>query len=148
MMTSVKTLRREPIPDDMKELAEKYRAKLIEHVADQDDELMEKYFNGEEFTVEEIKRTIRKSTIENKMVPITCGTSYRNKGVQPLLDAIVDYMPAPTDVPAIKGCKTPIQTKRKTDILRIRSRSRALAFKIATDPYVGSSASSEFIRVL
>ena len=123
-------------PDDMKELAEKYRAKLIEHVADQDDELMEKYFNGEEFTVEEIKRTIRKSTIENKMVPITCGTSYRNTGVQPLLDAIVDYMPAPTDVPAIKGVNP--DTDEEED--RHSSDSEpfsALAFKIATDPYVG-----------
>ena len=131
-----KDVRREPIPVDMKELAEKYRAKLIEHVADQDDELMEKYFNGEEFTVEEIKRTIRKSTIENKMVPITCGTSYRNKGVQPLLDAIVDYMPAPTDVPAIKGVNP--DTDEEED--RHSSDSEpfsALAFKIATDPYVG-----------
>ena len=131
-----KDVRREPIPDDMKELAEKYRAKLIEQVADQDDELMEKYFNGEEFTVEEIKRTIRKSTIENKMVPITCGTSYRNKGVQPLLDAIVDYMPAPTDVPAIKGVNP--DTDEEED--RHSSDSEpfsALAFKIATDPYVG-----------
>ena len=131
-----KDVRREPIPDDMKELAEKYRAKLIEHVADQDDELMEKYFNGEEFTVEEIKRTIRKSTIETKMVPITCGTSYRNKGVQPLLDAIVDYMPAPTDVPAIKGVNP--DTDEEED--RHSSDSEpfsALAFKIATDPYVG-----------
>ena len=131
-----KDVRREPIPDDMKKLAEKYRAKLIEHVADQDDELMEKYFNGEEFTVEEIKRTIRKSTIENKMVPITCGTSYRNKGVQPLLDAIVDYMPAPTDVPAIKGVNP--DTDEEED--RHSSDSEpfsALAFKIATDPYVG-----------
>ena len=131
-----KDVRREPIPDDMKELAEKYRAKLIEHVADQDDELMEKYFNGEEFTVEEIKRTVRKSTIENKMVPITCGTSYRNKGVQPLLDAIVDYMPAPTDVPAIKG----VNPDTDEEVDRHSSDSEpfsALAFKIATDPYVG-----------
>ena len=138
-----KDVRREPIPDDMKELAEKYRAKLIEHVADQDDELMEKYFNGEEFTVEEIKRTIRKSTIENKMVPITCGTSYRNKGVQPLLDAIVDYMPAPTDVPAIKGVNP--DTDEEED--RHSSDSEpfsALAFKIATDPYVGKPC---FFRV-
>ena len=138
-----KDVRREPIPDDMKELAEKYRAKLIEHVADQDDELMEKYFNGEEFTVEEIKRTIRKSTIENKMVPITCGTSYRNKGVQPLLDAIVDYMPAPTDVPAIKGVNP--DTDEEED--RHSSDSEpfsALAFKIATDPYVGKRC---FFRV-
>ena len=131
-----KDVRREPIPDDMKELAEKYRTQLIEHVAEQDDELMEKYFNGEELTVEEIKRTIRKSTIANSMVPITCGTSYRNKGVQPLLDAIVDYMPAPTDVEAIKGVNP------DTDEEEDRHSSddepfSALAFKIATDPYVG-----------
>ena len=131
-----KDVRREPIPDDMKELAEKYRTQLIEHVAEQDDELMEKYFNGEELTVEEIKRTIRKSTIANSMVPITCGTSYRNKGVQPLLDAIVDYMPAPTDVEAIKGVNP------ETDEEEDRHSSddepfSALAFKIATDPYVG-----------
>lgn len=131
-----KDVRREPIPEDMKELAEKYRAQLIEHVADQDDALMEKYFNGEEITVEEIKRTIRKSTIENTMVPVACGTSYRNKGVQPLLDAIVDYMPAPTDVESIKGVNP------DTDEEECRHSSddepfSALAFKIATDPFVG-----------
>ena len=91
------------IPDDMAELAQKYHDELIEHVAEQDEELMDKYFNGEELTEEEIKRTIRKSTIANTMVPVCCGTSYKNKGVQKLLDAIVAYMPAPTDVPAIKG---------------------------------------------
>ena len=131
-----KDVRREPIPDDMKELAEKYRAELIEHVAEQDDELMEKYFSGEELTVEEIKRTIRKSTIAGTMVPITCGTSYRNKGVQPLLDAIVDFMPAPTDIEAIKGVNP------DTDEPEVRHSSdtepfAALAFKIATDPFVG-----------
>ena len=87
----------------MKELAEKYRAELIEHVAEQDDELMEKYLGGEELTIDEIKGTIRKATIANTMVPVTCGTSYRNKGVQKLLDAIVDYMPAPTDVSGDQG---------------------------------------------
>ena len=131
-----KDIRREPIPDDMKELAEKYRTKLIEHVAEQDEALMEKYFNGEEITVDEIKKTIRKSTIANEMVPITCGTSYRNKGVQPLLDAIVDYMPAPTDVESIKGVNP------DTDEEEYRHSSdtepfAALAFKIATDPFVG-----------
>ena len=131
-----KDVRREPIPDDMKELAEKYRAELIEHVAEQDDELMEKYFSGEELTVEEIKRTIRKSTIAGTMVPITCGTSYRNKGVQPLLDAIVDFMPAPTDIEAIKGVNP------DTDEPEVRHSSdtepfAALSFKIATDPFVG-----------
>ncbi len=126
----------EEIPDDMKELAEKYRAELIEHVAEQDDELLEKYLGGEELTIEEIKRTIRKSCIANTMVPVTCGTSYRNKGVQKLLDAIVDYMPAPTDVEAIKG----INPETDEEVVRHSSDEEpfsALAFKIATDPFVG-----------
>ena len=132
-------VRREPIPEDMMELAQKYREQLIEHVAEMDDALMEKYFAGEELTVDEIKKTIRKSTIANKMVPITCGTSYRNKGVQPLLDAIVDYMPAPTDVESIKGVNP------DTDEEEYRHSSdtepfAALAFKIATDPFVGKLA--------
>ena len=98
-----KDMREEEIPEDMQELAQKYRDELIEAVAEQDEELMNKYFEGEELSEEEIKATIRKCTIENTMVPVTCGTSYRNKGVQKLLDAIVDYMPSPVDVPAIKG---------------------------------------------
>ena len=126
----------EEISDDMKELAEKYRAELIEHVAEQDDELLEKYLGGEELTVDEIKRTIRKSCIANTMVPVTCGTSYRNKGVQKLLDAIVDYMPAPTDVAAIKG----INPETEEEVVRHSSDDEpfsALAFKIMTDPFVG-----------
>ena len=126
----------EEIPEDMKELAQKYHDELIEHVAEQDEELMDKYFNGEELTIEEIKRTIRKSTIANTMVPVTCGTSYRNKGVQKLLDAIVDYMPAPTDVPAIKG----VDPRTDEEVERHSSDTEpfaALAFKIATDPFVG-----------
>ena len=126
----------EEIPDDMKELAEKYRAELIEHVAEQDDELLEKYLGGEELTVDEIKRTIRKSCIANTMVPVTCGTSYRNTGVQKLLDAIVDYMPAPTDVAAIKG----INPETEEEVVRHSSDDEpfsALAFKIMTDPFVG-----------
>ena len=131
-----KDYRDEPIPEDMMEDAQMYREQLIEHVAEMDDALMEKYFAGEELTVDEIKKTIRKSTIANKMVPITCGTSYRNKGVQPLLDAIVDYMPAPTDVESIKGVNP------DTDEEEYRHSSdtepfAALAFKIATDPFVG-----------
>ncbi|HHZ05275.1 MAG TPA: elongation factor G [Clostridiales bacterium] len=131
-----KDIREEEIPEDMKELAQKYHDELIEHVAEQDDALMEKYFGGEELTLDEIRATIRKSTIANTMVPVTCGTSYRNKGVQMLLDAIIDYMPAPTDVPSIKG------TNPDTDeeIERHSSDSEpfsALAFKIATDPFVG-----------
>ncbi len=124
------------IPDDMKELAQKYRDELVEHVAEQDDELLEKFFEGEELTVEEIKACIRKATIANTMVPVVCGTSYRNKGVQLLLDAVVDYMPAPTDIPAIKGINP------NTDEEEERHSSdeepfSALAFKIATDPFVG-----------
>ncbi|MGN0455324.1 MAG: elongation factor G [Acutalibacteraceae bacterium] len=131
-----KDMREEEIPDDLKEIAQKYHDELIEHVAEQDEELMEKYFNGEELTEEEIKATIRKSTIANTMVPVTCGTSYRNKGVQKLLDAIVDYMPAPTDVPAIKG----INPDTEEETVRHSSDEEpfsALAFKIATDPFVG-----------
>ena len=131
-----KDVRVEEIPDDMKELADKYRTDLIEHVVEQDEELMEKYFEGEEPTTEQIKKIIRQSTIANSMVPICCGTSYRNKGVQPLLDAIVDYMPAPTDVEAIKGVNP------DTDEEEVRHSDdnepfAALAFKIATDPFVG-----------
>ena len=131
-----KDMRDEPIPEDMMELAQKYHDELIEAVAEQDEELMEKYFNGEELTIDEIKRTIRKATINNTMVPVTCGTSYRNKGVQKLLDAIVDYMPAPTDIPAIKG----INPETEEETCRHASDEEpfsALAFKIATDPYVG-----------
>ena len=131
-----KDVRHEPIPEDMVELAEKYHTELIEHIVEQDEELMEKYFEGEEPSVEQIKKIIRQSTIANKMVPITCGTSYRNKGVQPLLDAIVDYMPAPTDIPSIRG--TNPETGEEED--RHASDSEpfsARAFKIATDPFVG-----------
>ena len=129
-------VRREEIPDDMKELAQKYHDEMVEHVAEQNDELLEKYLEGEELTKEEIKTCIRKATIANHMVPVCCGTSYRNKGVQLLLDAIVDYMPAPTDVPAITG------TNPKNDRDEVRESSddqpfSALAFKIATDPFVG-----------
>ena len=98
-----KDIRVEEIPADMAEKVEEYRQALLEHVAEQDDELMEKYFAGEELTIDEIKKCIRKSTIANKMVPVTCGTSYKNKGVQKLLDAIIDYMPSPLDIPPIKG---------------------------------------------
>ena len=124
------------IPDDMKEKAEQYRSELLEHVAEMDDELMEKYFDGQELTEEEIKRTIRKSTIANTMVPVCCGTSYKNKGVQKLLDAIVDYMPSPLDVPHIKGVNpdTGEEDERPSSD---DEPFAALAFKIATDPFVG-----------
>ena len=129
-------IRREEIPEDMKDLAQEYREKLIEAVAEQDEALMDKYFEGEELTIDEIKKVIRKATCECKMVPITCGTSYRNKGVQPLLDAIVDFMPAPTDVESIKG----VNPDTDEEEYRHSSDSEpfsALAFKIATDPFVG-----------
>ena len=131
-----KDIRREEIPDDMKELAVKYRTQLIESVVEQDDALMEKYFEGVEPTVEEIKKVIRKATIANEMVPITCGTAYRNKGVQPLLDAIVDFMPAPTDIESIKGVNPDTDEEEQRHSSDSEPFS-ALAFKIATDPFVG-----------
>ena len=125
-----------PIPDDMMEDAKKYRQQLIEAIAETDDELMEKFFNGEEFTIEEIKRGIRKATIELKMTPVTCGSSFKNKGVQKLLDAIVDYMPSPLDIEAIKGTKLDGETEedRKADD---KQPMAGLAFKVAADPFVG-----------
>ena len=124
------------IPDNMKDQAEEYHVKMLESICEQDEELMEKYLNGEELTIEEIKHAIRVDTLANRMVPVCCGTSYKNKGVQKLLDAIVDYMPAPTDVPDIKGVS--LDSDEEED--RPSSDDApfaALAFKIATDPYVG-----------
>ncbi|MBQ5762207.1 MAG: elongation factor G [Clostridia bacterium] len=124
------------IPDDMKEMAEEYHMALLEAVADQDEEILMKYLDGEKLTSDEIKRAIRSATIAVKIIPITCGSSYRNKGVQQLLDAIVDYMPAPTDIPAIKG----VNTRTGEDEVRNASDSEpfsALAFKIVTDPFIG-----------
>ncbi|MCL2088930.1 MAG: elongation factor G [Oscillospiraceae bacterium] len=137
-----KDLRVEPIPEDLAELAEEYRAKLLETVADQYEDVLEKYLEGEELTVEEIKKCIRKSTINLNMVPVVCGTSYKNKGVQKVLDAVIDYMPAPVDVPDIKGIdKNGNETTRPSNDDAPFS---ALAFKIATDPHVGKLC---FIRV-
>ena len=138
-----KDIRVEEIPEDMKEKAQQYHEEMVEHVAEQDEELMMKYLDGETLTQEEIKTCIRKATIANEMVPVTCGTSYKNKGVQKLLDAIIDYMPSPLDVPAIKGVNP------DTDAEEDRPSSddepfSALAFKIATDPFVGKLA---FFRV-
>ena len=131
-----KDIREEPIPEDMLEKAKKYRNDLVEHVAEQDEELMMKYLDGEELTIEEIKKTIRASTIANSMVPVVCGTSYKNKGVQKLLDAAIDYMPAPTDIEDIKGINpdTGEETSRPSSD---DAPFAALAFKIATDPFVG-----------
>ena len=131
-----KDMRVEPIPADMEDLANEYREKLLDAVSMFDDSIMEDYLEGKEIAQDRIRKAIRQATIANEMVPVTCGTSYRNKGVQKLLDAIVDYMPAPNDVPAIKG------TNPKTDEEEDRHPSddepfSALAFKIMTDPYVG-----------
>ncbi|EAX47697.1 translation elongation factor G [Thermosinus carboxydivorans Nor1] len=131
-----KTSEATDIPEDMREQAELYRQNLLDAVAESDDELMMKYLEGEELTVEEIKAGIRKATIACKMTPVLCGSSYRNKGVQPLLDAVVDYLPAPTDIPAIRGINpdTGAEDYREAkDDLPFS----ALAFKIMADPYVG-----------
>ncbi len=133
----------EDIPEDMKELAQKYHDDMVEHVAEQDEELMMKYLDGEELTQEEIKHCIRKSTIANEMVPVCCGTSYKNKGVQKLLDAIIDYMPSPLDVPAIKGVNPDTEAEEERPSSD-DAPFAALAFKIATDPFVGKLA---FFRV-
>ena len=131
-----KDMRVEEIPDDMKKIAEEYRSKLLEAVAEQDDAVMEKYLDGKELTREEIIATIRKATVANKFVPVTCGSSYKNKGVQKLLDAIVAFMPAPTDVAAIKG--TNPETGEEVDCHASDDEPfAALAFKVATDPFVG-----------
>lgn len=129
-------IREEEIPEDMKELAQEYHEKMIEAIADVDDEVMIKYLEGEEISEEEIKKAVRKGCIGVKLTPVLCGSSYKNKGVQLLLDAIVDYMPSPLDVPAIKGIdtKTGEETERhaKSD-----EPFSALAFKVVSDPYVG-----------
>ncbi len=131
-----KDMRTEPIPDDMLEIAQQYHNELIEKVSEVDEGLFEKYVAEEEITVPEIKAALRKATLENRLVPVICGTSFKNKGVQKLLDAIVDYMPSPLDVPPIKG----IDPRTDEEILRHASDDEpfsALAFKIMTDPYVG-----------
>ncbi len=131
-----KDIRVEEIPEDMADKAAEYHEKLLEAVAEQDDDIMEKYLGGETLTIEEIKMCIRKATIANAMVPVTCGTSYKNKGVQKLLDAIVDYMPSPLDVPAIKGVN-PDTDEEEERPSSDNEPFAALAFKIATDPFVG-----------
>ena len=131
-----KDMRVEEIPEDMRDIAEEYRGKLLEAISEFDDEIMEKFLEGEEVSVDSIKAAIRKATISVSMIPVICGTSYRNKGVQKLLDAVVDYLPAPTDIPAIDGvnpetgepdCRHPSDDEPFS----------ALAFKIMADPYVG-----------
>ena len=129
-------MRVEEIPADMMELAQKYHDELVEAVASTDDELMEKFFEEGELSKEEIKSCIRKATIANEMVPVVCGTSYRNKGVQKLLDAVIDYMPAPTDIEDVKGIN-PDTEEEETRLSSDDEPFSALAFKIATDPFVG-----------
>ena len=131
-----KDVRVEPVPEDMVELAEQYRAELVEAVASTDEELMEKYLCDEELTIEELKGAIRRATINNEIIPVVCGSSYRNKGVQKMLDAVVDYMPSPLDIPAIKGVNpdTGDEDERPADD---NAPFSALAFKIMTDPFVG-----------
>ena len=131
------------IPEDMKDQAEEYREILLEALSELDDDFMEKYLGGEEITEDEIKAVIRKGTVACKLCPVTCGTSYRNKGVQPLLDAIVDYMPAPTDIPPIAGVN-PETGEEDHRPASDEAPFSALAFKIMTDPYVGKLA---FFRV-
>ena len=131
-----KDMRVEAIPADMMDLAQEYRQKLLEAISMFDDEIMEMYLEGQDIPTDRIRSAIRKATVAVEMIPVTCGTSYRNKGVQKLLDAIVDYMPAPTDVPPIQGVnpKTDAEEERKSDDA---APFAALAFKIMTDPYVG-----------
>ena len=131
-----KDMRVEPIPEDMMEKAEEYHNNMIESICETDEELFNKYCEGEEISIDELKAALRKATIANKIVPVICGTSYKNKGVQKLLDAVIDYMPAPTDVPSIKG----IDPDTNEECERHSSDTEpfsALAFKIMTDPYVG-----------
>jgi len=126
----------QPIPDDLKDLAEEYRSKLVESAVECDDQLLEKYLNDGEISLEELKRAIRKGTLEKKLFPILCGAAFKNKGVQPLLDAVVDYLPSPIDIAHVKGIdpNTGEEIERKTDDNESFS---ALAFKIMSDPYVG-----------
>ena len=138
-----KDMRVEDIPEDMLELAKQYRNQLLEAVSDFDDDIMELYLEGEEIPTDKIRAAIRRATLAVKMVPVVCGTSYKNKGVQKLLDAIVDYLPSPLDIPPVEGVNP------KTGEAEERPASddapfSALAFKIMTDPYVGKLA---FFRV-
>ncbi|WP_425539751.1 elongation factor G [Microaceticoccus formicicus] len=127
------------IPEDLVDLAEEYRAKLLDNIAEYDEEVMEKYLEGEELTEEEIIRAIRKATISLAVNPVLCGSAYKNKGVQPLLDAIIDFMPSPLDVPSIKGID-PSTEEEKERVASDEEPFSALAFKIVTDPYVGKLA--------
>lgn len=132
-----------PIPDDLKEKAEEYRQKMLDVIAETDDDFMMKYLEGGEITEDEIRKTIRKATVECKICPVVCGSSYKNKGIQPMLDAVIAFMPAPTDIPAIKGTNPDTGEEAKRDASDEEPFS-ALAFKIMADPFVGKLA---FFRV-
>jgi len=138
-----KDMRVEEIPEDMRDLADEYRTNLLEAVSDFDDEIMEMYLEGEEVPADKIRAAIRRATVAVKMVPVVCGTSYKNKGVQKLLDAIVDYLPSPLDIPAVEGVN-PKTGETETREASDDAPFSALAFKIMTDPYVGKLA---FFRV-
>ncbi|WP_196593788.1 elongation factor G [Pectinatus sottacetonis] len=132
-----------PIPDDLKEKAQEYRQKMLDVIAETDDDLMMKYLEGEEITEDEIKKVIRKATVECKICPVICGSSYKNKGIQPMLDAVIDYMPSPLDIPAIKGVNPDTGEEDERDASD-EEPFAALAFKIMADPFVGKLA---FFRV-
>ncbi|MBQ3591107.1 MAG: GTP-binding protein, partial [Clostridia bacterium] len=138
-----KDMRVEAIPADMVGKAEEYRASMLESLAEVDEEFFEMYIEGEDYTVDDIKAAIRRATIANKFVPVVCGTSYKNKGVQKLLDAIIDYMPSPLDIPAITGIN-PDTNEEEARPASDEEPFSALAFKIMTDPYVGKHC---FFRV-
>ncbi|WP_374713670.1 elongation factor G [Symbiobacterium terraclitae] len=138
-----KDIREEPVPEEMRELVEQYRTEMIEAATEADDALMEKYLMGEELTVEEIKAGLRKLTVACKISPVVCGSSYKNKGVQPMLDAVIDYLPSPLDVPPIQG----VDPETGEELVRTPDDNEpfsALAFKVVTDPFVGRLC---FIRV-
>ena len=142
-----KDMRVEAIPADMKEQAETYRDQMVEAIASTDDDLMMKYLEGEEITIPELQAALRKATIANQIVPVVCGTSYRNKGVQMLLDAVIDYMPAPTDIADIKGVD-PDSGEEVTRPSSDKEPFAALAFRLLPTPTLVSSASSAFTPVL
>ena len=129
----------EPIPEDMKDMVAKYRTAMIESVAELDEDLMTKYLDGEEITVEEIRKVLRKGVIANEIVPVVCGSSYKNKGVQPLMDAIVDYLPSPVDIPPLNA-ENPETGENEIREPKDDAPLTALAFKIATDPFIGRLA--------
>ncbi|MEK9163970.1 MAG: translation factor GTPase family protein, partial [Chloroflexota bacterium] len=136
---SGREMQRGPIPDDMKDIVAEYRAKMIEHIVEHDDHLMEMYLEGKEPTIDQLKATLRKATIAGRAFPVFCGSALRNRGVQPVLDAVIDYLPSPLDIAAVKGInpKTDEEEERPADE---NGPMAALVFKIVADPYVGRLA--------